>query len=73
LIGAVTAAAVPGCLAVALPVGAGAQTETQPTKVRTQGVGKPPSGAGMGTQAALENPECNPDAVARREEGRVRG
>jgi hypothetical protein len=32
-------------------------------QVSTRGVGKPPPGAGMGTQAALDNPKCNADAI----------
>jgi hypothetical protein len=42
--------------AFALPTAAVAAAEKPP------GVGKPPSGTGMGTAAALDNPVCNKDA-----------
>jgi hypothetical protein len=42
---------------------AGAQTDGGGVQVSTRGVGRP-SGAGMGTKAALNNPKCNAGAVA---------
>ncbi len=46
---------------VALAPGA-AQTNGT-LEVSTEGVGKPAPGTGLGTQAALDNPKCNPDTV----------
>ena len=49
---------------VALPlVPAHAQTDGGGIQVNAQGVGKPPSGAGMATKAALGNSKCNAEAI----------
>ncbi len=54
--------AIVATVSTSIVVSAGAQTVT-PVEVNDTGVGTPPSGSGLGTQAALKNPKCSPDAV----------
>lgn len=56
-------AALGGLLAAALTVSLGVTAVAQTTTVSTDGIGKAPAGSGIGTKAALENPNCNADAV----------
>jgi hypothetical protein len=56
-------------LSVAGLATAGAQTTTTAARsfagvtVNESGIGKPPPGSGLGTEAALKNPKCNADSV----------
>ena len=54
--GAITVALVIGCVATAV---GGAATQAGG---RASGVGKPPAGTGIGTDAAMSNPDCDRDA-----------